>query len=115
MMEKSLDMSVLVGWALVTVMMIGVGSLMVSPVWANELAVRSVSSDCREAVLVDRATGMEWLVTEGDWVGDWHIGRVSCQVITLTKSVDENNILATQLPVPIVPGLIPGLRQMVPK
>ena len=64
--------------------------------FAEELKVKEVIG--MEVIIVDRETGQEWRVMEGDSVGEgWKVFKITEQLVTLEKETNDGMRIMAEL------------------
>jgi len=56
--------------------------------YAQSLYLKTISEDLQEAVLVERDTGVEWVVGEGDVVEGWSIMKIKKNCVLIRKEIE---------------------------
>jgi hypothetical protein len=69
------------------------------PVYSQNIQVKIVSEDSKEAVLQDRDTGREWVAKSGDEVAGWKIVKIRQDKVTIMKQGEGHVTYKTDLPV----------------
>ena len=76
---------------------------------AQSFNLKSISEDLREAVLVDKDTGAEWAVGEGDEVEGWSIVKIKKNCVVIRKEIEgeEHQAIVRTLTLPKKLGVMP--------
>jgi len=72
------------------IILITIMSILISTqsAYALNLNIKSISEDHEEAILMDRDTSYEWVVTEGDDVGGWIVTKINKDNVLIKKEAE---------------------------